>query len=84
MPWAVVMKNLETGKMEIIPANVRVDANDPRFGLNVHIVPMSPDLENPGCHWFGVHEFAESCCCRPEIQEQVYGGRLVIHRESVN
>lgn len=85
MQWATCLKNLEVGKMEIVPMGVKVDADDPRYGQEVHIVPCKQeDITDVWRFKFGVHELTRDCYCRPQVREQVHGRTLIIHRDTVN
>lgn len=57
MAWGAVMKNLEVDKFELIPPEKHVDADDPRYGDEVHIVPIYDDPEAPNRMTFGAHDF---------------------------
>ncbi len=84
MRWAVCVKNLEAGQMQLITPDMTVDADDPRFGDDVHIVPVSEDQKDSDYLSFGVHDFVRDCYCHPKVQEQCYGRTLISHREAVN
>lgn len=84
MPWAVAMMNLEAGKMQLIEKDCEPDADDPRYGDEVHIVPCKDHPTLPNHLSFGVHDFHSDCYCHPEVREQVFGRTMVIHREAVN
>lgn len=84
MRWAVCMKNLEIGKMQLITPDMTVDEDDPRYGDEVHVVPVVEDKKDLTNLSFGVHDFVRDCCCHPNIQERC-GGRIIIaHRSEVN
>lgn len=81
MGWATCIMNLEAGKMELIPPEKRPDVDDPRYGSEVHIVPV---VDVGEYHSWGGHEFEESCYCHPEVRKQVYGRTLIVHKDTVN
>ena len=83
MRWAICMKNLEVGKMQLITPDMSVDENDPRYDDDVHIVPVVEDPKDPTCLSFGVHDFVRDCACHPKIQERLYRN-IISHRSAVN
>lgn len=84
MRVAVCVKNLITGKMEVIPPGKRIDANDPIYADDIHLVPVKEDTGDPDTLDFGIHEFSELCFCHPQRQESVFGRTMIIHSERVN
>lgn len=84
MRWAVCIKNVEIGKMVLITPHMSVDADDPRFDQDVHIVPVFEDPEDPYRLDFGVHDFVRGCVCHPKIKEQCFGRTIISHQAAVN
>lgn len=84
MPWAICLKNLEEGGIEIISADQQIDADDPRYDHDVHIAPCKDDAEDPECMTFGIHDFTRECVCKPTVREQANGQNLIIHSDQVN
>ena len=82
MPWAAIMKNLEAEEFELIPPDKKVDADDPRYGPEVHIVPCKFDTGDPKTLCFGVHEFSESCACHPTKEKQANGRTIISHKDT--
>lgn len=83
MRWLVVVKNLETGHLEIITPSTDFDPDDPRYERVVNIVPFKeePNLERLT---FGVHNLNLDCACHPKISESISGQTVISHRAVVN
>lgn len=84
MRWAICMKNLEAGKMQLITPDMSVDEDDPRYGDEVHICPVVEDPKDPKYLSFGVHDFVKECACHPKIQEQCGSRTIITHSAAVN
>lgn len=84
MRWAVCVKNLEAGQMQLITPDMTVDADDPRFGDEVHIVPVVENQKNLGWIDFGVHNFVRDCYCHPKIEPRGSGKTIISHSAMVN
>jgi hypothetical protein len=84
MRWAIVMKNLEAGKMQLITPDMTGASEDPRFGDDVHIVPVVEDPKDPNILSFGVHDFITDCACHPRVEPQCNGRTLITHSAAVN
>jgi hypothetical protein len=84
MRWAVCMKNVEVGKMQLITPDMSVDGDDPRFGDEVHIVPVVEDPKDPTFLSFGFHDFVSGCVCHPKIQPQCGSRTIITHQAAVN
>jgi hypothetical protein len=85
MGWINLLKNLEVGKMEIIPPGKRVDNDDPMYEQEVHVVPCrEEDIIDAWQFNLGVHDCTRDCCCRPTVREQTFGRTLVIHKNRAN
>jgi hypothetical protein len=85
MPWATFLKNRESSKMVMLGQDQTPDSDDPRYGDEVHIVPIAVVKREDGEYYeFGIHDFKRDCYCHPKVQEQVFGRTLVIHKEMVN
>lgn len=82
--WAVCIKNLEVGKMQLITPDMSVDPDDPRWDQEVHIVPVTENPEKPLSLDFGVHDFVRNCACHPKIEKQRFGRTIISHQEAVN
>jgi 5-methylcytosine-specific restriction endonuclease McrA len=82
--WAVCIKNLEVGKMQLITPDMSVDPDDPRWDREVHIVPVTENPEKPSNLDFGVHDFVRNCACHPKIEKQRFGRTIISHQEAVN
>ena len=81
MPWAICIKNIESGKMELVCKGSKVDLDDPRYADECHIVPITEDEEEIR---FGAHEFTRQCYCHPKVENFVNNRTLIMHREAVN
>lgn len=84
MRWAVCMKNLEAGKMQLITPDMSVDEDDPRYGDDVHIVPVVEDHKDPETLSFGIHDFVRDCYCHPKVQEHCGSRTIICHQAAVN
>jgi hypothetical protein len=83
MRWALCMKNLEVGKMQLITPDMTVDEDDPRFGDDLHIVPLVENQIYPNRISFGVHEFERTCACHPRFEAGLYRN-IITHQAAVN
>lgn len=84
MRWAICMKNLEAGKMQLITPEMTGAPEDPRFGDEVHIVPVVEDPKDPTVLSFGVHDFVRECACHPRIEPKSNGRMIIAHQSAVN
>jgi hypothetical protein len=84
MRWAIVMKNREAGKWQLITPDMRVDEDDPLYDDEVHIAPVSEDQKDPNFLSFGIHDFVRDCVCHPKIQEHCGSRTLITHQTAVN
>ena len=85
MPWATCLKDNESGCMVMLGQGQTPDSDDPRYGNEVHIVPVEVVEKEDGQYYsFGVHEFTYECFCHPEIQDQCHGRTLILHKEKLN
>jgi hypothetical protein len=78
------MKNLEADKMQLITPEMTGASDDPRFGDEVHIVPVEEDPKDPTHLCFGVHEFVRECACHPRLQQKSSGRMIIAHQAAVN
>jgi hypothetical protein len=83
MRWLVVIKNIESGRLEIITPTTKFDHDAPHYDNTVHIVPFKEEPD-PQRLSFGVHELAYNCACHPKIQEQCGSQTIITHRVEVN
>ena len=83
MRWLVVVKNVESGNLEIITPTTNFDPDDPRYENVVHIVPFKEE-PNPARLDFGFHELAYNCACHPKISGSTSGQTIISHRAAVN
>jgi hypothetical protein len=83
MIWLVVVKNLDTKRLEIITPSTDFDPDDPRYERVVNIIPFEkePTLERLS---FGVHDLCEVCACHPKISQSTSGQTIISHRAAVN
>jgi hypothetical protein len=84
MQWAVCMKNLEVGKMQLISPDNPIDHDDPRYDDEVHIVPVVTDPRDPEMLSCGVHDFIRECYCHPKIHPQCGSRTIICHQAAVN
>lgn len=80
MPWAIAIKNIEAGKMELVCGDLP-SLDDPRYEDVAHIVPVPEEADVMN---FGVHDFTKDCCCHPKVEHFVHNRTLISHREAVN
>ena len=78
-PWVACVRETKSGRN----VQVELDARIPRrhdldYDGEIHIVPYKGTEEHGR---FGVHDFTQTCCCCPEVMEQVNGRTLVWHSE---
>jgi hypothetical protein len=84
MRWLVVVKNIESGNLEIVTPTTDFDANDPRYEKAAHIIPFKEE-PNPARLDFGVHDLVRDCACHPKITEVYMTDRIIItHQAAVN
>lgn len=83
MRWAVCVKNLEVGKMQLITPDMTLDADDPIYGDDVHIVPVVEDKKDPTYLSFGVHDFVRDCACHPKVQDGL-SRTIITHQAAFN
>lgn len=83
MVWLVVVKNLESGNLEIITPSTDFDPDDPRYERIVNIIPFKKEPD-PQRLDFGVHTLCEACACHPKISESASDQTIISHRAAVN
>ena len=83
MCWVIIVKNIESGHLEIITPDSQFDADDPRYDKVVHIVPFKEEPD-PQRMNFGVHELVKNCVCHPKVTELYAGQKVVSHSAMVN
>jgi hypothetical protein len=83
MRWLVVVKNIESSRLEIVTPTTDFDPEDPRYDNVVHIVPFKEEPD-PQRLDFGVHNLGLDCACRPKITESWAGQKIISHRAAVN
>jgi hypothetical protein len=83
MCWLVVVRNVESGRLEIITPDMEFDCDDPRYDKTVHIIPFKTEPDPQRLN-FGVHNLGEDCVCRPKITDSWAGQRIISHRAVVN
>jgi hypothetical protein len=81
MPYGTFLMDIEAGKYMLVTPENKPDADDPRYGDEVHIVPL---VALDGHLSLVGHECSLSCYCRPSVRKQVWNRTLVIHNETVN
>lgn len=85
MGWVIAFKEKQTGKIVVVQRGTIVDADDPQFEDDSHILPVSEVVMNGVRKLFlGAHTLNRNCYCSPEVQESVWDRNLVIHKEEVN
>jgi hypothetical protein len=84
MQWVVCIKRTDTGRLVLLSSDMSIAQVDPRYELDVHIVPCSQLDEGKLDFDFGVHEFTRECCCHPKTEPIAHGRTFIIHREAVN
>ena len=83
MVWLVVVKNIESGGLEIITPDMVFDPDNPRYDNVAHIIPYKEEPD-PQRLSFGVHELVSDCACHPRVTNTYAGTRIISHREAVN
>jgi len=81
--WLVVVKNIESGRLEIVTPTTYFDPEDPRYDRAVHIVPLKEEPDPQQLN-FGVHNLSDDCACRPKITNSWAGQKIISHRATVN
>ncbi len=82
MLWVTCMRNLKTGKMELIPPGGKPADEDPKYDQDVHIVPCTDQSTETELYFtLGNHDFKRNCYCHPKIREQLRGRTLVMHED---
>ena len=81
IPWVICLLEAGSGRRVLVTEGMEIDADDPAYEQDVHIVPCYFDGQK---YRFGVHEFERTCDCHPEIQAKAHGRTLVVHSERVN
>jgi hypothetical protein len=61
-----------------------LDADDPIYGDDVHIVPVVEDKKDPTYLSFGVHDFVRDCACHPKVEPRAGGRTIISHSAMVN
>ena len=84
MRWLVVVKNIESDRLEIITPSTDFDPEDPRYDRVAHIVPFKEEPDPQRLN-FGFHDLKRDCACHPKITEVYSQDRTIItHRSAVN
>lgn len=83
MCWLVIVKNVESGRLELVTPAAEFDCDDPRYDKTVHIVPFKTEPDPQRLN-LGVHNLGEDCVCRPKITNTWAGQRIISHRAAVN
>ena len=84
MRWLVVVRNIDTGRMEIITPDTDLDACTSRYDDVVHILPFKTEPD-PQRLDFGIHELHDACACHPKITKRELTDQTVIkHQAAVN
>jgi hypothetical protein len=83
MPWAVAIRRLDIGKIQLVTDDLKVDCDDPNYGDDVHVVPCKvvPLSDGYVDTTFGSHEFTRKCYCDPVLESQLLGKNIIRHRE---
>ena len=84
MRWLVVVRNIETGMLEIVTPSTDTDACVGRYDNVVHIIPFKEEPD-PLRLDFGVHDLHDACACHPKVTHRELTDQTVItHRAAVN
>ena len=83
MVWLVVVKNIESGGLEIITPDMEFDPDNPRYDNVAHIIPYKEEPD-PQRLDFGFHDLAYNCVCHPKISGSTSGQTIISHRAAVN
>jgi hypothetical protein len=83
MVWIVVVKNRETGRLELVTPSSEFDPEDPRYDPEINVVPFKVEPD-PKRLDFGFHELAYNCVCHPKISSSTSGQTIISHRAAVN
>jgi len=84
MPWAIAIREVESQNWILVTSETRIDADDPRYEQDVHVVPCAEDVQDARFLSMGGHDFTRQCCCQPRIEEEVNRRPMVIHNGKVN
>lgn len=83
MGWAIGMLHLKTGTIELF-AGQKITDDDPEYGPDVHLVPISPINDTGADLDFGAHEFTRQCYCHPTTRSATPSRTFVCHKNIVN
>jgi hypothetical protein len=83
MVWFIVVRNIESNRLELVGPNSDFDPEDSRYDNWVHIVPFKTEPD-PLHLDFGVHELHDACACHPKLTEMPCGQRIYSHTAVVN
>ena len=83
MVWFIVVRNIESNRLELVGPESNFDFDDPRYDNVSHIVPFSKEPD-PQRLDFGVHELHDACACHPKLTEFSTGERIYSHSAAVN
>jgi hypothetical protein len=83
MRWLVVVRNIESGRLEIITPTTDFDPEDPRYDRVVHIVPFKEEPDPQRLN-FGVHNLSDDCACHPKVTYSWAEQRIISHESAVN
>jgi hypothetical protein len=83
MRWLMVVRNLESNRLEIIGPDTEIDFDDPRYEKVVNIVPFEKEPTSLMID-FGVHDLCEMCACHPKITKSDFGDIIISHKAAVN
>ena len=83
MYWIVVVKNLESNRLELVTPSSDFDPEDPRYDREVNIIPFKEEPD-PMRLDFGVHELRDGCACHPKITYSQFEQKVISHTAAVN
>jgi hypothetical protein len=83
MACVLVIENKVKDRWEVIGEGFKIDPDDPRYGDEVHLIPVHETKEESKEVLLGLHQTSCVCMCNPRV-EASYGRDMVIHNRIVN
>lgn len=84
MPLVACLHNVETGEYECLLEGQHIDADDPKYAEDVHVIPVTGEFNEKTVDTIGYHTMDRKCICGPRIEEQLNNRNLIWHKEAVN
>jgi hypothetical protein len=84
MVWFIIVRNIESNRLELVGPESDCDLEDPRYDRVAHIIPFKEEPDPQRLN-FGVHNLGRDCACHPKITEVYSQDRTIItHKAAVN